>query len=115
MYPRDPIVCRLRIQEEDRERLFTIGDRPIVIGRAPDCDLHLPNESISRQHARIAREDEGWLLRDLGSKNGSRVNTFQVGEQVLRNGDRIDLGEEILRYVLEKRVRKPKTVTLPAE
>jgi adenylate cyclase len=89
---RDRIVCRLRIQDEGRERVFTVGDRPIVIGRAPDCDLHLPNESISRQHARIAREDDGWVLRDLGSKNGSRVNTFHVQEQALRNGDRLDLG-----------------------
>jgi len=89
---RDRIVCRLRIQDEGRERLFTVGDRPIVIGRAPDCDVHLPHESISRQHARIAREDDGWVLRDLGSKNGSRVNTFHVSEQVLRNGDRLDLG-----------------------
>jgi adenylate cyclase len=89
---RDRIVCRLRIDHESRERLFTVGDRPIVIGRAPDCDLHIPHESISRQHARIAREDDGWVIRDLGSKNGSRVNTFHVSEQVLRNGDRLDLG-----------------------
>ncbi|MBK7951346.1 MAG: FHA domain-containing protein [Deltaproteobacteria bacterium] len=92
MKPRDRIVCRLRIQEDNRERLFTVGDRPIVIGRAPDCDLHLPHESISRQHARIAREDDGWVLRDLGSKNGCRVNTFHVNEQVLQHGDRLDLG-----------------------
>ncbi|MBY0402160.1 FHA domain-containing protein, partial [Myxococcota bacterium] len=92
MKPRDRIVCRLRIQEDNRERLFTVGDRPVVIGRAPDCDLHLPHESISRQHARIAREDDGWVLRDLGSKNGCRVNTFHVNEQVLQNGDRLDLG-----------------------
>ena len=38
------------------------------------------------------REDEGWVLRDLGSKNGSRVNTFHVDQQLLRNGDRLDLG-----------------------
>lgn len=92
MKRRDRIVCRLRIQEDHRERVFTVGDRPIVIGRAPDCDLHLQHESISRQHARIARENDGWVLRDLGSKNGSRVNTFHVTEQVLRNGDRLDLG-----------------------
>ncbi len=67
------IVCRLRYQHEERDRIFTIGDRPIVIGRAPDCDLLLQNESISRQHTRIALEEDGWVLRDLGSKNGSRV------------------------------------------
>lgn len=92
MSQKEPDVCRLRFQHEGRDRVFTIRDRPIVIGRAPDCDLLLQHESISRQHARIAREEEGWTLRDLDSKNGSRVNTFHVSEQVLRHGDRIDLG-----------------------
>lgn len=71
---------------------MTIGDRPIVIGRAPDCDLLLQHESISRHHARIARTEEGWVLRDLDSKNGSRVNTFHVTDQLLHNGDRLDFG-----------------------
>jgi adenylate cyclase len=88
----DRIICRLRFQHEGRDQVYTIGDRPTVIGRAPDCDLLLQHESISRQHARIARDDEGWSLRDLGSKNGSRVNTFHVTDQLLRNGDRLDLG-----------------------
>lgn len=88
----DRIICRLRFHYDGRDQVLTIGDRPVVIGRAPDCELHLQHESISRQHARIAQHDEGWVLRDLGSKNGSRVNTFHVTEQVLRNGDRLDLG-----------------------
>ena len=88
----DRIICRLRFNHEGRDRVFTLGTRPVVIGRAPDCDLLLQHESISRQHARIAHDDEGWVLRDLGSKNGSRVNTFHVTDQVLRHGDRIDLG-----------------------
>ncbi len=86
------IICRLRFHHEGRDQVLTIGDRPIVIGRAPECELLLQHESISRKHARIARDDEGWVLRDLGSKNGSRVNTFHVTDQILRNGDRLDLG-----------------------
>ncbi len=88
----DRITCRLRFQSEGRDRVFTIGDRPITIGRSPDSDLLLAHESISRHHVRIARDDEGWLIRDLGSKNGCRVNTFHVTEQLLRDGDRLDLG-----------------------
>ena len=85
-------MCRLRFQYEGRDRIFTLRDRPIVIGRAPEADLLLAHESISRQHARIAKEEDGWVIRDLESKNGSRVNTFHVTEQLLRNGDRLDLG-----------------------
>jgi len=88
----DRITCRLRFNHEGRDRVYTVGSRPVVIGRAPDCDLLLQHESISRQHARIAHDDEGWVLRDLGSKNGSRVNTFHITDQILRHGDRIDLG-----------------------
>jgi len=88
----DRIICRLRFNYEGRDQVLTIGDRPVVIGRAPGCDLHLQHESISRQHARIARDEDGWVLRDLGSKNGSKVNTFHVTDQLLRNGDRLDLG-----------------------
>jgi adenylate cyclase len=90
--PDERTICRLRFHHEGRDQVLTIGDRPIVIGRAPECELLLQHDSISRQHARIARDDEGWVLRDLGSKNGSRVNTFHVTDQILRNGDRLDLG-----------------------
>ena len=86
------IVCRLRYHFEDRERIFAVGDRPVIVGRSPDSDLLIPHESISRQHARISHEDDGWVIRDLDSKNGTRVNTFHVTEQTLRNGDRLDLG-----------------------
>jgi adenylate cyclase len=88
----DKTVCRLRFQHEGRDRVFTLGDHPVIVGRAPDSDILLAHESISRQHARIAKEEEDWILRDLTSKNGSRVNTFHVTEQTLQNGDRIDLG-----------------------
>ena len=88
----EEILCRLRFQHGGRERYFTIGQRPIIIGRSPDSDLMIPDDSVSRQHCRIAFEEEGWVLRDLSSKNGSRVNTFHVDEQVLRGGDRLDLG-----------------------
>jgi adenylate cyclase len=88
----DKTVCRLRFQHEGRDRVFTLGDHPVIVGRAPDSDILLAHESISRQHARIAKEEEDWVLRDLTSKNGSRVNTFHVTEQTLQNGDRIDLG-----------------------
>jgi adenylate cyclase len=88
----DKTVCRLRFKHAGRDRIFTLGDHPVIVGRAPESDILLAHESISRQHARIAKEEENWILLDLTSKNGSRVNTFHVTEQTLQNGDRIDLG-----------------------
>jgi adenylate cyclase len=90
--PAEKNVCRLRFHDDERDRVFTIGDRPALIGRASDCDLRIQHDSISRYHCRIERDEDGWTLRDLGSKNGSRVNTYRVEEQSLANGNRLDLG-----------------------
>ena len=87
-------ICRLRHEADHPEddRLFTLGDRPLTLGRSSECDLVLEHESVSRIHARFLRDGETWRIEDLGSKNGIRVNTLRVDSQVLRNGDRIDLG-----------------------
>jgi len=91
---REQLVCRLRYEgrTRDEDRVFELGDRVRILGRAPDCDLVLNHESVSRAHARFGRDGESWRISDLGSKNGVRVNTFRVSEQKLQDGDRIDLG-----------------------
>jgi hypothetical protein len=67
--------------------------RALRIGRAEGCDLRLEHPSISREHAELSANDDGWRLRDLGSKNGSYLDGSQVedtpirGECWLRFGD----------------------------
>jgi hypothetical protein len=64
-----------------------------TIGRAPSCDCLVPEDCVSRRHAELWREGERWLLRDLGSRNGTRVNGTRVMEAVeVRPGDRLNLG-----------------------
>ncbi len=64
----------------------------VVIGRAEDCDLLLPLADVSRRHAVIQRENQGWLIRDLGSCNGTFVNRRPVTSQRLADGDQITAG-----------------------
>ena len=68
------------------------GER-FTIGRGADCDLVLLERQISRYHASIERVADGYILRDLGSKNGTFVNQEQVGSQPyhLQDGDEISL------------------------
>jgi hypothetical protein len=65
----------------------------VRLGRAPSCDCVLPESCVSRRHAELWRDGERWLLRDLGSSNGTRVNGVRVTEDVeVRPGDRLSLG-----------------------
>lgn len=67
-------------------RWIPAGTR-LRIGRDPDCDLRIDHPSVSRRHAELLHEPEGWLLRDLGSKNGSHVDGLRVGQARLDQGD----------------------------
>jgi Domain of unknown function (DUF1707)/FHA domain len=64
-----------------------------TIGRTRDCDLCLTDLSVSRMHALLVRREDGWVLSDLGSHNGTRVNGWLVREPVqVRPGDRVEFG-----------------------
>ena len=71
---------------------MAIGDQTVRIGRAPDNEIVLGHESVSRHHAEIVRSAEGWTISDLGSKNGIKINTYRTRQQDLRDGDRIEIG-----------------------
>jgi FHA domain len=68
----------------------------MLIGRDHHCDVLLGDLSVSRRHARLLFRDGGWILQDLDSTNGTRVNGSRVGRCALRPGDDIALGDEHL-------------------
>lgn len=64
------------------------------IGRDRNCDLVIEDMTVSRVHARLERTGDGWLLADLGSTNGTRVNGWLVRDRVkVRAGDVVRFGE----------------------
>lgn len=71
----------------------------LVIGRGEDCDIMLDDRDCSRRHAEVARDGEGALLRDLGSRNGVVVQGRASTERRLRHGDELAFGRTVLRYV----------------
>jgi hypothetical protein len=75
-----------------RQGDYQLTEPVTVIGRSRRCDIVLTDPNVSRQHAEVRRQDDGFMLVDLGSTNGCRVNRRDVKQAVLQHGDRIELG-----------------------
>jgi hypothetical protein len=87
----------LEIREPGRgSRRVPMAGTPIRIGRAPECEIVLKDNHVSRRHARLAPRNGVLILTDLGSTNGTRVNGNRVTEVVLGAGDRVQIGETSL-------------------
>src|SRR5215472_11068640 len=78
------------------------ADRGLTIGRAPSCDFTVTDLSVSRWHARLHHEDGNWLLSDLGSTNGTKLNGWRVTSAVpVQPGDSVVFGSAA--YVIIER------------
>lgn len=74
----------------------------MVIGRMPGVELQLTDQSVSRRHVELVHSDEGTLLRDLGSGNGTKLNGKKIAaDTMLSHGDEIQIGKTKLRFVDE--------------
>jgi len=76
-----------------------------TIGRGPGVDITLQDDAMSRTHAAFEVGREGYRIRDMGSTNGLVVNGHPVTAADLKHGDRIQLGEHTLSYLVERRER----------
>ncbi len=79
-----------------------------VVGRQSECDLSIPDPLLSRRHCSIAADPAGdFFLEDLNSTNSTYLNSAVVkGRTQLHYGDRIVLGNTILRFLLEEETGK---------
>jgi hypothetical protein len=73
------------------KRHMLAGER-LTIGRSRDSEIVIEDPNVSRHHAEVRKTIEGWMVVDLGSTNGVKVNGRRVQEEVLRPGDKITLG-----------------------
>jgi len=82
-------------------RRLPIAPRGATIGRSRDCDIVLDDAGISRRHAEIRPGDDGWVVADLGSTNGVRLNGRALaGARPLHAGDRVELGSTEIVFEL---------------
>ena len=82
-------------------RRVQVGTEPLTIGRSPNCQIPIDQESVSRRHCRIHLENGEFLVRDLGSTNGTYVNDDLVEPRGrLRHGDQLKVGRTILKFIV---------------
>ncbi|HEX8796015.1 MAG TPA: sigma 54-interacting transcriptional regulator [Polyangiaceae bacterium] len=76
-----------------------LAARATVLGRSEPADVILPHTAVSRLHARISRTDDGYVLRDLDSRNGVLVQGRRITEAVLRPHDVVRIGDALFKFV----------------
>jgi hypothetical protein len=83
-------------------RTELVGGAGAVIGRSREADVVLDDPNVSRRHAEVRPSGGSWIVRDLGSTNGVKVNGRRIqGPQSLRPGDTIELGTARVTFELE--------------
>jgi hypothetical protein len=103
----EPLEERARARQETALLLMggkrlVVGPSGATLGRSRQCDVTVDDPNVSRTHAEVRPRGGSWVLADLGSTNGSRLNGHRVeGTEVLKPGDEIELGTTVLQFELE--------------
>lgn len=80
-------------------KMLRITQSKTIIGRDPKCDIFCDDSSISRKHAMLLRTDSGFAIEDCGSTNGTFVDGNQVSKQLLTDGNQIQVGNHIFKFL----------------
>jgi pSer/pThr/pTyr-binding forkhead associated (FHA) protein len=89
----------LEICSGEAKLKFELTSGEMLVGRHPSCDLRLNIETVSRRHARIVCEEDGFYVEDLDSLNGTLVNGEAIhGRRRLADGDLIEVQHTVLAF-----------------
>ena len=86
------------IQGADQGKRFDLKSAPLALGRDNSNPIRLHDTEISRRHAEVRQANDGFLVVDLRSANGTYVNGKAVGQAPLRSGDRLQLGQTVMLF-----------------
>lgn len=77
---------------------FILGEDIVTIGRVPESTIVLEDPNASRRHAEIRPSGQGFVLADLGSTNGTKLNGVKISERELADGDEMTFGGTTFRF-----------------
>jgi pSer/pThr/pTyr-binding forkhead associated (FHA) protein len=93
--------CLVWQRPDGVEVRFPLEGESLTVGRDETADIRVDEPLVSRAHARIERQDEGFRVVDLGSTNLTRVNGEVVKERELHHGDELCFARARCRFVCE--------------
>lgn len=94
--------CSLEITEGSQiGKIFRLDGFPLVVGRRESCDIVLPDENISRRHARLEVQNGSWVVTDLDSTNGTIVNGVRIKSKQLESGDNLKFGATVCAFKVD--------------
>jgi hypothetical protein len=75
-----------------------LGEHALLIGRLPECNVVLNDPNVSRRHAEVRAQGDGFVIVDLGSTNGIKVNGVRVTQHQLEDGDQVAIGNTRMEF-----------------
>ena len=100
---------QLRIKNgPEKGRVFKLTDDHTTIGRDVSVGVQINDHGASREHAEVFKIGEMFFIRDQGSRNGTYINDEDIKEELLREGDRIQVGNTILVFESKEESRNNK-------
>ena len=83
-------------------RRLMVGPRGATLGRSREAEIVIDDPNVSRRHAELRPRGGAWVVSDLGSTNGTRLNGRTInGPEVIRPGDEIEVGSSVITFELE--------------
>lgn len=109
-----PPSCLLVCMGANVGHRYSLAEPEAVIGRSSRCDIQLSDDRVSSRHAELVRRGTRYRVYDLGSANGTLVNAQRVDEIDLRDGDLIQVGFTVFRYIAGEAIELARNTGPPA-
>jgi pSer/pThr/pTyr-binding forkhead associated (FHA) protein len=94
------LTIRLRFKNSEIKTIET-DKGEITIGRNPGNDIHIDNLGVSKQHARISKQDGAYVIEDLNSTNGTFINNKRIAKAILNDSDEVHIGKHSLKISVQ--------------
>ena len=94
------------------EKIFELKEEEVSIGRNQKCIIAIDDNKVSKHHARVFKNEYYYEIEDMCSSNGTFINGKKITRTILKNGDRVMVGESLLIYYDDISQRTAKQIAM---